>query len=491
VKLTKKSSFLKHSDTFVPNPEVKTINDNRSSYHSKLVSGWLTKIYDTNYLKFKGYYPKNFTLSQIIEAHIEDPIDWLYRTKDFFYPVVMESFEKEGHEFSAGFEDYEGYEDYEEGFSVNTKDECQDWMIHLIKEYTDSWCYELNRVLREVDKSKEYMSAYAFLFNSYIRHCGHKDKIKKTYRGANLSEAQIDLYQKLSKSDYPVFCWDSFISSTYDEGSVFGGSALFVIDMPFENSRGMDITEISTAPEECEVVLPCGSLFRIKSIEKKNTQYTINIEKIDIKFADYSLPNAEAQSQFDPKTLPMMYVRRLKKEFEEQFKQDDKIYFSSDSKGYIKALILGPKDTPYENGIFLLDYNIDQGYPHTPPKIRFTTNIWHPNISFQSGAICVDFLKNNWSSSLKISHVLLMVQSMFSEVFLDDPLEITAAKAYKDNKNEFFKMAKGYTEKYAQDKKIIEKIQSLLDNGLSYQKAVVTLLQNDWDVEKAIKSLQE
>merc|ERR1719500_1386214 len=52
---------------------------------------------------------------------------------------------------------------------------------------------------------------------------------------------------------------------------------------------------------------------------------------------------------------------------------------------HIKAYLQGPPDTPYESGLFQLDVNFPTDYPLMPPKINFTTRIWHPNISSVTG----------------------------------------------------------------------------------------------------------
>ena len=51
--------------------------------------------------------------------------------------------------------------------------------------------------------------------------------------------------------------------------------------------------------------------------------------------------------------------------------------------------LLGPPGTPYEGGVFKLEIRIPSKYPFEPPKMRFETKIWHPNISSQTGAICL------------------------------------------------------------------------------------------------------
>ena len=47
----------------------------------------------------------------------------------------------------------------------------------------------------------------------------------------------------------------------------------------------------------------------------------------------------------------------------------------------MKAKILGPKHTFYEDGVFYVDIAFPTDYPYKPPKIKFETKIWHPNIS--------------------------------------------------------------------------------------------------------------
>ena len=44
------------------------------------------------------------------------------------------------------------------------------------------------------------------------------------------------------------------------------------------------------------------------------------------------------------------------------------------------ASISGPPDTPYEGGLFNLKVTFPQNYPYSPPTIKFTTYIYHPNI---------------------------------------------------------------------------------------------------------------
>lgn len=60
-------------------------------------------------------------------------------------------------------------------------------------------------------------------------------------------------------------------------------------------------------------------------------------------------------------------------------------------------------------------------YPFEPPRMRFITKIWHPNISSQTGAICLDILKDQWSPALTIKTALLSIQALLSAAEPTDP----------------------------------------------------------------------
>lgn len=93
-----------------------------------------------------------------------------------------------------------------------------------------------------------------------------------------------------------------------------------------------------------------------------------------------------------------------------------------------KGQIKGPVGTPYEGGVFAIDIVLPTDYPFVPPKMKYDTRIWHPNISSESGAICLDILKNEWSPALTVRTALISLQALMSAPEPDDPQDAVVAK---------------------------------------------------------------
>lgn len=118
---------------------------------------------------------------------------------------------------------------------------------------------------------------------------------------------------------------------------------------------------------------------------------------------------------------------------------------------HFSVILSGPAETPYENGTFKLELFLPAEYPMAPPKVRFLTKIYHPNID-KLGRICLDILKDKWSPALQIRTVLLSIQALLSTPEPDDPLDPRIAEHWKKNKEEAEATARSWTAKYATDK---------------------------------------
>lgn len=152
-----------------------------------------------------------------------------------------------------------------------------------------------------------------------------------------------------------------------------------------------------------------------------------------------------------------------------------------DNLRYFDVTIDGPAQSPYERmfpscplphpkltclvGVFKLELFLPDDYPMTPPKVRFLTKIYHPNID-RLGRICLDVLKSeslqscahlrpslilagNWSPALQIRTILLSIQALLGAPNPDDPLANDVAQQWKEDQNQAIATAREWTEKYA------------------------------------------
>jgi len=147
----------------------------------------------------------------------------------------------------------------------------------------------------------------------------------------------------------------------------------------------------------------------------------------------------------------MSATKRINKELQD-FSKDPPSSCSAGPVGddlfHWTSTILGPKDSPYENGIFFLDIHFPTDYPFKPPKLRFTTKIYHCNVN-SNGSICLDILSSQWSPALTISKVLLSICSLLTDPNPDDPLVPEIARLYKSKRPEHDKTAADWTRKHA------------------------------------------
>ena len=113
-----------------------------------------------------------------------------------------------------------------------------------------------------------------------------------------------------------------------------------------------------------------------------------------------------------------------------------------------QGTIIGPDESPFEGGVFFLNIEFPQDYPFKPPKVNFTTRVYHPNIN-KDGSICLDILKDNWSTSLTLAAVMKSICLLLTEPNIDDPLEADIAQLYKEDKAKYEATAREWTSKYA------------------------------------------
>ena len=160
-------------------------------------------------------------------------------------------------------------------------------------------------------------------------------------------------------------------------------------------------------------------------------------------------------------------IKKLNKEYKELLEEKDSLnVFAEPNKDEIinkegnietklnmyewTGYIIGPSDSPYEGGKFMIKILFPTEYPYKPPMINFITRIYHPNIN-KNGNICLDILKDAWSPALSIKKVLLSISTLLeiNTINPHDPLEGDIADVFIKDIKKFISNAKLWTKKYA------------------------------------------
>merc|ERR1711913_178848 len=99
-------------------------------------------------------------------------------------------------------------------------------------------------------------------------------------------------------------------------------------------------------------------------------------------------------------------------------------------------LIIYPDEGFYRNGQFTFSFKIGAAYPHEPPKVKFETKVYHPNIDLD-GNVCLNILREDWKPVLTINSIIYGLQYLFLEPNPEDPLNKEAAEVLQTNRRLF------------------------------------------------------
>ncbi|KAF9810296.1 hypothetical protein IEO21_07024 [Rhodonia placenta] len=144
-------------------------------------------------------------------------------------------------------------------------------------------------------------------------------------------------------------------------------------------------------------------------------------------------------------------MRRLMRELSElqtSPPEGIRVVASEDNMLDVTGIIEGPEGTPYAGGYFRVKFHFTEEFPAAPPKCRFLTKIFHPNVS-SAGEICVNTLKKDWKSSYGIGHILVTVKCLLIYPNPESALDEEAGKLLLENYDSYCERAKLITSVHA------------------------------------------
>uniref|UniRef100_H2ZEX8 Ubiquitin-conjugating enzyme E2 G1 n=2 Tax=Ciona savignyi TaxID=51511 RepID=H2ZEX8_CIOSA len=116
-----------------------------------------------------------------------------------------------------------------------------------------------------------------------------------------------------------------------------------------------------------------------------------------------------------------------------------------------EVLIIGPVDSLYEGGYFKAHLTFPEEYPQRPPKLKFISEMWHPNVG-KDGFVCISILHEpgddkfgyekaaeRWLPVHTVETIMVSTISMLCDPNDESPANVDAAKQFREDKHKFKK----------------------------------------------------
>ncbi|KAI5192773.1 ubiquitin-conjugating enzyme E2 G1 [Nematocida minor] len=124
-----------------------------------------------------------------------------------------------------------------------------------------------------------------------------------------------------------------------------------------------------------------------------------------------------------------------------------------------EILIIGPRDTLYENALLKGVMLFPETYPDDPPSFKFVSEVWHPNID-SDGNVCISILhkagddefgyedvSERWMPVRDINSILLSIILLLVEPNSESPANIEAAQEFINDRMQYNKRVERLAQK--------------------------------------------
>ncbi|KAI8065254.1 SUMO-conjugating enzyme ubc9 [Gongronella butleri] len=100
--------------------------------------------------------------------------------------------------------------------------------------------------------------------------------------------------------------------------------------------------------------------------------------------------------------------------------------------------IPGKDNTPWANGVYKLTMTFPDEYPSKPPKCKFDTALFHPNV-YPSGTVCLSILneEEGWKPAITVKQILTGIQDLLNDPNPESPAQSDAYVMFKKNRKEY------------------------------------------------------
>lgn len=147
---------------------------------------------------------------------------------------------------------------------------------------------------------------------------------------------------------------------------------------------------------------------------------------------------------------PVIATKRKERDIMRLLMSDYKVVQSPENPYDFNVEFHGPKDTPYEGGLWNVHVLLPEQYPYKSPSIGFVNKIYHPNIHEASGSVCLDVINQTWSPMFDLVNIFeVFLPQLLSYPNPASPLNPEAAAQLMKEPEKYKERIRDYVLKYA------------------------------------------
>ncbi|XP_021733655.1 ubiquitin-conjugating enzyme E2 4-like isoform X2 [Chenopodium quinoa] len=148
--------------------------------------------------------------------------------------------------------------------------------------------------------------------------------------------------------------------------------------------------------------------------------------------------------------------KRRESDFMRMLMSDFTVETINDAVNEFNVVFHGPKESPYDGGVWKIHVKFPDSYPFKPPSIRFLNKIFHPNIDEHSGSVCLNVINQSWSPMFDLVNVFEMfLPQLLLYPNPSHPLNSDAGYLMMRDKKRYEQKVKEYCEQYAKKENIL------------------------------------